>query len=448
MNNKFIRRLFVVYFFIQVLPLDAGFAKAIFAVPGGPFSYAGIFRLAHYEPGLSASPSIVPDWIVFLVLAAIGAVVWTRLDNRRQSASESNLPGVGRDIDDAAAYWVRTLVRYRLAIAMLAYGFIKLFPLLSPYPSLSNLNTNYGDFTRWKLFSLSLGIVPSYESFLGGVEIVASLLLFYRRSASIGAFILAIFLGNVFMSNWAYGGGDLVYSLYLITLALFIVSYDAQRLANLLFCQRTAAPNTYRPAFRLAWQRWTRISLKAAIVFLFVILYGFQTHDLYHNSPYQYPAAKGLPQARGIYTVVVFKKGKDSITYSKTDPVRWQDIVFENWATLSIRSNRPVILDSINTERPGLPDEERDYEIQGAAGRHYYRYEVDTANNTLTLHNKNPHYASDEMVLHYDRPDSSHIVLSGVDQDHDSVYALLVRRDKKYLLEEAAKTGRQKGLKL
>ncbi len=431
MQSKFIRRLFGVYFFIQVLPLDAEYWRRFFVEGWWRLSYAGIFNLVHYVPAFSSPAAIWPDWIIFLLLAAVGAAAWQRYR---------------KEDDGEVYYWVRTLVRYRLAVAMLAYGFIKLFPLLSPYPSLSNLNTNYGDFTRWKLFSLSLGIVPSYESFLGLVEIAAALLLFYRRSASIGAFILAIFLGNVFMSNWAYGGGDTVYSLYLISLSLFVVSYDAQRLANLLFFQRPASPNTFQPSLPGRWQRNTRVALKALTIFVFVLLYGVEARSVFRRASVQDHGANGLEQAKGIYNVAIFKKGKDSLGYSRTDSVRWQDIVFENWATLSIRSRRPVLLDSVNTVQPGLPENDRDDE--GSAGRHYYRYEVDTVRHVLTLHDRNPHYAADQLVLHYDRPDSARIILSGVDQDHDSVYAVLERRDKKYLLEEARKAGRQKGLKL
>jgi hypothetical protein len=432
MQNKFIRRLLLVYFFLQTLPIDPEYWRRTFTEGWWRLSPAAIFNLAHYLPAFSSPPAIWPDWAIFALIAAIGAAIWNRLDS---STAE----------DPKAYYWVRTLVRYRLAIAMLAYGFIKLFPLLSPYPSISNLNTNYGDFTRWKLFTLSLGIVPSYEAFLGLVEIIGALLLLYRRSASIGAAILAIFLGNVFMSNWAYGGGDTIYSLYLILLALFIGSYDAQRLANLLFFQRPARPNTFRYALKAPWQRNTRLALKATFVLLFVVIYGFQTR---HAASWQYPTTKGLANAAGVYNVAVFKKGRDSIGYSKTDSLRWRDIVFENWATLSIRSNRPVTLDSTNTEHPGLPDDNRDYELQGTAGRNYYRYEIDTAKQVLTLHNKNPHEEQQQLILHYDRPDSIRIVLVGIDQDHDSVYAVLERRDKKYLLEEARRTGRQKGLKL
>jgi len=441
MKNKFALRLFLIYFFLQAVPLDPKYYQRLFAEQWWRLSYADIFNLAHYIPRFSSGPPAWSDWGILLLISLAGAAAWTGIDRRRnQENAASN--------DALLYYWVRTIVRYRLAIGILAYGFIKLFPLQAPYPSLSNLNTNYGDFTRWKLFSLSLGIVPSYESFLGLVEIIAALLLFYRRSASVGSFILAVFLGNVFMSNWAYGGGDTVYSLYLLSLALFVLSHDAQRLANLLVFQKTAAPNTFKLLLPQPWQRRTRLALKTLVLFFFVILYGFKTRSGYNEEPYQFPLTKGLNDIKGVYTVSVFKKGKDSLGYSTTDSARWQDLVFENWATLSIRSNRSVVLDSNNTERPELTGDQRDYELQGAAGRHYYSYEPDTARHLLVLHNKNPHYTGEQLVLHYSRPTATRIILTGVDQDHDSVYAVLDKLDKKYLLEEAGKAGRQKGLKL
>jgi len=223
-NEKFVFRIFFLYFLLQALPLDWKYYRQVFSTDWAHLHYGAIFELAHYSPSWSAGPQRLTDWIILLAIALVGSVIWAAIETRRQRTADY----------DTLYYWVRVIVRYRLAIGIIAYGFIKLFPLQAPYPSLSNLNTNYGDFTRWKLFSLSLGVVPNYESFLGLVEIIGGLLLFYRRSASVGAFIIAIFLGNVFMSNLAYGGGDDVYSLYLITLSLFVLSYDVQRLLNLL----------------------------------------------------------------------------------------------------------------------------------------------------------------------------------------------------------------------
>jgi hypothetical protein len=415
--KKFAFRLLIFYFLLQAVPLDWKYYQELFAIDWAHLNYGAIFELAHYSPRWTAGPQSYADWSIILAIAVAGALLWTYIDQRRNRT-------IG---DDGAVdynrlyYWVRVIVRYRLAIGMIAYGFIKLFPLLSPYPSISNLNTSYGDFTRWKLFSLSLGIVPNYQSFLGGVEIIAGLLLFYRKTASVGAFIIAVFLGNVFMSNLAYGGGEAVYSLYLISLALFVLSYDVPRLADLLVFQRPASPNKYHVVFTSKGQRYGRLALKTVFIFFFVVLYGFKTRSGYHADPYLHPVYQGLPGASGIYNVSLFVVGKDTVAYSKTDSIRWQDVVFEKWAGLSIRSNR-VVVDS----------------TEGSVGRQYYSYKVDTAARLLTLQNTGV-----KRVLHYDRPDGRRIILSG-----DSIYVVLDRVDKKYLLEEARKTGRQGGLSL
>jgi hypothetical protein len=448
--QKIAFRLFFIYFFLQVLPLDWKFYRELFSIDWTHLHYGAIFDLAHYTPRWSSGPQSYADWIILFIIAAIGTAIWTYLAQSRQSRQPHS--GVantltGQENYNQLYYWIRTAVRYRLAIAMFAYGFLKLFPLQAPFPSLSNLNTNYGDFTRWKLFSLSLGIVPSYESFLGLVEIIGAFLLLYRRSASVGAFILVIFLGNVFMSNIAYGGGDDVYSLYLISLALFVLSYDIPRLADLLIFQRLAKPNGFHPQFQKG-QRYARLALKAFVLFFFVFLYGFKTRSGYKHDPYQFPVTAGLPNAAGVYNVTEFVKGKDTLAYSRTDSTRWQDVVFEKWSTLSIRSNRSVALDSNNIDRPELTGDARSYELEGAAGRHYYSYSVDTVSHVLQLQNKNPHYGNEKLILHYEQPAGNRIVLSGVDTDKDSVYVVLDRVEKKYLLEEAAKKGRQGGLKL
>ncbi len=233
--EKIAFRIFFVYFFIQAVPLDWKFYRDLFSINWFHIQFTDIFNIAHYSPRFLTGPQTYADWGIIFLLAILGACAWTVTEkNKRENYNQ-------------LYYLLRVIVRYRLAIGIIAYGFIKLFPIQAPYPSLSNLNTNYGDFTRWKLFSLSLGIVPGYESFLGTVEIVAGLLLLYRKTASVGAFIIIIFTGNVFVSNIAYEGGEQVYSLYLITLATFVLWYDLGRLFNLLILQKPAKPNTFVP---------------------------------------------------------------------------------------------------------------------------------------------------------------------------------------------------------
>jgi hypothetical protein len=431
--QKFFFQVFFLYFFIQIVPLDWKFYRDILSIDWSHLQFGDIFNLAHYTPQFIEGPGSFANWTFILGISFLGAIAWSLVPHQGEN-DYSNL-----------YYWIRVLVRYRLAIALLAYGFIKLYPLQAPYPSISNLNTEYGFFNRWKLFSLSLGIVPGYESFLGVVEIVLGLGLLYRKTASLAAFIVIIFTGNVFVSNVAYEGGEYVYSLYLISLAVFILIWDLQRIINLLILQKPTSPNRFKPDFSKPVFKYGRLVSKSLFVFFFVFLYGSKVRAAYNN-PYQYPAAKGLIGKEGIYNVAEFKINQQELPYSATDPNRWQDVVFEKWNTISIRSNRPVLLDSSNTDHIPAKDEERIYELEGSGRRHYYNYAADTVNHVLTLNNRNPNYPGEKLVLNYDEPENGKLILRGLDQNRDSIHVVLDKQNKKYLLEEAAKQGRRRGL--
>ena len=429
-NDKTFFRFFFLFFIIQALPLSVDFFKVVFGFNWLQISYGDIFNITRLSAKFIPGADSFINWIIIIALAIIGSIIWGRSSYKEQDYNK-------------LYYWLRAIVRYRLAIGIIGYGFIKFFPLQAPFPSISNLNTAYGDFNDWKIFSMSLGIVPSYEAFLGGVEILAGLLLFFRRTATIGALLIVVFTGNVFISNLAYEGGEYVYSIYLITFALFVLWYDAIRLYTLIALEQITEPNTYKPTFA-GNQKTIRLVLKAVVIFFFVFLYGFKTYSGYHHDPYQFPKSKGLANASGIYNVSEFRINGKERPYSATDSIRWRDVVFEKWATLSIRSNRPVVIDSANYEQVFQKDQDRDYEIVGTAGRHYYSYDADTTHHTLSLENKNAHYKGERFSLQYTRPDSTTIILSGVNQTRDSIYVVLNKIDKKYPI----KLGRRGVLKL
>ena len=179
-----------------------------------------------------------------------------------------------------------------------------------------------------------------------------------------------------------------------------------------------------------------------------MILFGFKTRNGYYHDPYQYPKTPGLAKAAGLYNVAEFKINNRVLPYSPVDPVRWKDVVFEDWSTLSIRSNKPVIIDSTNVEEISENDQDRVYEFLGSAGRHYYSYKIDAASQVLSLENRNKHYPADKFQLHYSRPDSTTIVLSGINSERDSVFVRLEKINKKYLQTEIKKLGRRGSPKL
>src|SRR5919202_3088501 len=132
-------RFFFIYFVLQVVPLDWHFYRDLITIDWGQYYYRDLFNLSHYAPHFFGPEDTFANWAVVALIALAGAVIWTLRDQKRTEYNE-------------LYYWLRVIVRYRLAIGVLAYGFIKLFPMQAPLPSISNLNTAYGDFTAWKLF--------------------------------------------------------------------------------------------------------------------------------------------------------------------------------------------------------------------------------------------------------------------------------------------------------
>lgn len=139
--QKTLFRFVFIYFLLQAIPFDWRFYQNLLSIDWGAYYYRDLFNLARYAPHFFGPADTFINWAAIAFIALVGTIVWTIRDQKRINY-------------DQLYYWLRVIVRYRLAVAVLAYGFIKLFPMQAPLPSLSNLNTPYGEFTAWSFFRL------------------------------------------------------------------------------------------------------------------------------------------------------------------------------------------------------------------------------------------------------------------------------------------------------
>ena len=139
-----------------------------------------------------------------------------------------------------------------------------------------------------------------------------------------------------------------------------------------------------------------------------------------------------------------FKFKNQIIPYSTINSNRWQNVIFEKWDTASIRIARPVKIDETNGDAYHKNDIDRNFESAGVGGRHYYAYDADVARQTLLLRNKNKNHSGETFRLQYNFLNDSTIVVQGANEKNDSVYAVLDRITRKYMLFE----GRRKRVKL
>lgn len=141
----------------------------------------------------------------------------------------------------------RLFVRYYLAWVMLSYGFSKVFPLQFTEMGPDRLLQPYGDSSPMGLLWTFMGASPGYQMFAGAAEVAGALLLLFRRTALLGALVVAAVMTNVFAMNMFFDVPVKLYSFHYLAFAILIALPDAPRLAGLFLANITVAPRDLRP---------------------------------------------------------------------------------------------------------------------------------------------------------------------------------------------------------
>ncbi|MDF2454494.1 MAG: hypothetical protein K0R51_487 [Cytophagaceae bacterium] len=460
--QKYAFRIGFIYILLLCIPTYSNFYKHLAHLEFGKITYHDFQSIVAFWP-----PQIVLieseegvfgilnyiNLILVFGIAVIAASGWTLMD--KKSFNYSKL-----------YYWIRVLARYRLAYGMVGWGLKKAFPMQMVYPTVGMLNTPFVDMAEKKLYWSHVGVSFEYTVFLGFAEIIPGLLLLHRKTAVLGAALAAVVCFNICIANHAYDAGVAVPAAYFTIIGIFIAWYDLPKIWNLLVNQQDVAPYRYYPDLTKTWQQHSRTGVKLVFNFIFVPLaavawaYGF-----FNGNNYNIPSTPGLPDSKGYYDVAEYKLNNKTIAYNPFDTLRWQDATFEQWSSLSYKTNRGAIADrmigysplrvkndkknsrlnQVNTQdsdRLAKQKRNRDlgvtrWEVGGMAGeRRYFFYKADTTKQILYLQNKNKNHEDETQVLHYERPSSNQIVLDGVNEFKDSIHVVLNRNFKRYPLKE------------
>jgi hypothetical protein len=245
-----------------------------------------------------------------LVLAAAAAAVWTALDRKRVNYVR---------LHD----WLRVVVRFVLAAAMLAYGGGKVIPDQFPSPPLEKLVQPAGEALPVEFLWTFMGASAAYTIFTGAAEMLGGLLLTARKTALLGALICVGVLANVFMLNVGYDVPVKVLSFHLLAMAVFLVAPDLGRLANLLLFNRTAEPAALRPPFARPWLN------RAALAFRTVLVAGLTGLSLWASYFHQtyYGDWAPRPPLYGVWEVSEFSSDGEVRPPLLTDAGRWRRVI-------------------------------------------------------------------------------------------------------------------------
>jgi hypothetical protein len=424
LGERTVVRILAIFVMLIAVPIAPQYWRQLFSHHVAGFQV--LFDLVNYLPDFFSAPkwgiASFTNMIVILAVSTLSGVLWANWGHRSNDA----------DLYDIA----RIALRYKLAFALLSYGIVKFFPLQFPHLTLSDLNTNYGDFLPWKIYYLSNSAAGAgYQRTLGAFEIISGILLLWRRFSSIGAGIAIAALVDIVLVNFAYQLGDHVYAILLLLIAAIILANDAPRLVDLLILRRPAKADRFQSRLQDRSAAISRTFARAAVI-LFFFGYTAATYASYRRQNLSTSDGAGLPSAEGLYNVAEFSINGNLHPYSIVDPVRWQNVVFERWNTISIRSNQPLVL---QVARPNLDSADiHRYEVAGNGGRQFFSYTF----NEKMLHLTGTNTPGSSLSLNYQRNANGEIVLNGTDEQGNKLHAVLKKVNKTYLLNE----GRRKPL--
>ncbi|GAO42496.1 hypothetical protein [Flavihumibacter petaseus] len=435
-THKFLVRILFLITLLFVVPLEGRWYTQFFNSRGF-FWY--LSSLAGYRPNFIQVTSesgrwgigAYASWAIAAGIALGGASIWTLLGRRFDRINY-----------DALYYWTQVLIRYRIAAGLIAFGFLKVYPMQMPYPPLSNLLTDFGDYNTYKIYWQHVGISTWYEIVLGFVEVIGGILMFFRGTTALGAIINAGVLFNIAHANLAYDGGVHVYSSFFVLFSLLLLVPYIIRLWKLFVKGEDLKALQYAPVLNTPLKKYLFYGTKFVVVFLFTVLYAWGRYKVHYQEGYlKEPINPALPGIAGIYNVTSFKLNGTELPYNPSDSIRWQEVIFEKWGTMVYHVNKPFPI-SLANGTPNPSNVDRRYELAGiGGGRRFLYYEADTAKHLLHFQDKNKKGGEEGesrnnskkkekpqiLTWRYSRPDDTHFVLDGLNEHKDSIHVELER---------------------
>ncbi|WP_158166992.1 DoxX family protein [Mycolicibacterium smegmatis] len=329
-------------------------------------------------------------------LAVVAAVIWSVLDRARA---------------DYTRLWAWFLTFLRLCVAgqMLFYGIAKLIPTQMPAPGLATLLRPYGEFSPASVLWLQVGSSYPYEMALGAVEVLAGILLFVPRTATLGALVGLVSMAQVFLLNMTFDVPVKILSGHLLLMSFVLLAPQVRRLVDLFVLQRPVGPLSQPELFDDPRSR--RISTRVQAVLGVWALIGCVV--ITGSGWFEYGGGRDKHELYGIWAVREFVVDGKPLPPLTTDQLRWQHVVFDEPGvltyqrmdgalvpasaefdddTITVSDGQGVAVAEFRVSRPDPQHLELDGRVAGRPA-HMALEEVDP--NGFTLRNRGFHWVQE-----------------------------------------------------
>lgn len=324
-----------------------------------------------------------------LITSVFGALIWSVLDHKRKNHEQ-------------LFYWLTVVLRFYVGFMLVHYGIAKLnngqFPALNSYRLLST----YGDSSPMGLAWSFLSYSEGYKWFMCFAELMG-ILLFFRKTATIGAFLCLMTTANIMAINYFFDVPVKILSTALVLMCLTILSPNITRLFSFFFKGEMVQLILLKaPAFKARWMRILKLALKYTVILLYAGLLLF----LALKKAWFDPKPSQTIAVYGVFDI-------EDVTWWKQNPIADSTNLQPKWALLSFEDHNRGIAKSVNNETA------------------WYKYKLDTIAKSIQIT-----FTDDPDVTHklnYTIPSQERMVLKG---DFFGKPATLILKRKTFELTE------------
>ncbi|SFH13911.1 hypothetical protein [Pedobacter insulae] len=333
------------------------------------------------------------DYVLLLfstIVSVIAAGLWSAIDYKRKNYNK-------------LYYWLLVLVRCYVAFTLINYGMVKIIKLQFPSPYLSRLTQAYGDSSPMGLAWTFLGYSKGYNIFMGIIE-VSSVLLLFRRTMVVGAFLSLAASVHVMSMNYFYDVPVKILSTTLVVMCLFILAPYLKKIIQFFLTGNSVSLQIIEaPVYRKKWMFYALYAFKYLVIIYFTLT--LINGSLKASKQYGELAVK--PPLYGIYEVEQFTINKVDLPPLTTDYGRWRELIIQtkDWVRIKFMND--------STE--------------------YVSVKVDTLTKQIKF-NDNPNDETQKSLFKYRFSGGDRIILNGI-LHRDSTTIILKKVDlKKYKL--------------
>ncbi|KZS41935.1 hypothetical protein AWE51_00385 [Aquimarina aggregata] len=282
-------------------------------------------------------------FLLITLLSVFGATIWVYIDSKIEFKYDSKLKTL-----------TRTILRYHVGLTLIIYGLAKVFMLQFGEMDLDTLERTVGDHTGMGFLWIFMSHSKVYTMFTGWVEVIGGILLLFRKSTFLGAFILFIAMINVVIIDIGYDVRVKMFAIHLLLMTILLISNDIKRLLNFFVFNKPVDPIIESPLFSNEKIKKIGYLIKGSILLYFIISCFFTYSNRIRSqkrNKYSYMT--------GFHNVEVQKINGDTIPSSMGH--RWKSISFNG------NSRRPESLKIISINNK----------------KHTYSFSVDTIQKTI-----------------------------------------------------------------